>query len=54
VQAIDALSSALDDFVQAKIIGKARYVVEVTILECVMELNAHQAVRSFIVPLWEG
>lgn len=48
VRAIDALAGALDGFMQAKIIGKARYVVEVTILECVMELNAHQTVRTFI------
>ncbi|CAK7011355.1 MAG: hypothetical protein DELT_02097 [Desulfovibrio sp.] len=48
VRAIDALSTALEGFIHAKIIGKARFVVEVNILECVTELNAHHVVRTFL------
>lgn len=48
VRAIDAFSGALEGFLQAKIIGKTRHVVTAAIGECVTELNAHPAVKSFL------
>lgn len=48
IRALDCLLSALELFQPDTIIGKARYVVEVNILECVADLNSHAKIRSLL------
>lgn len=48
VRALDCLLTALELFEPETIIGKARYVVEVNILECVSDLNSHAKIRSLL------
>lgn len=48
VRALDALLAALGAFEPSAIVGKARSVVEITLYECVAELNAHARIQSLI------
>ncbi len=48
VRALGALITALELFEPGKIIGKARYEVEVNILECVNEISRNPKVRDFL------
>jgi tetratricopeptide (TPR) repeat protein len=48
LRALDALITALELFEPEKIIGKARYEVEVNILECVTDLGRVPKVRDFL------
>ena len=48
VRALDCLIAALELFEPAKVIGKARYEVEVNILECVGDISRHPKVRNFL------
>ncbi len=51
VRAIDSLVTALELFEPAKILGKARYEIEVNILECVADLSRHPAVKTLLTQL---
>lgn len=48
VRALDSLLTALELFKPEAILGKARYVVEVNILECVADLNSHAKIKQLI------
>ena len=48
VRALDCLLTALELFQPDAIIGKARYVVEVNILECISDLNGHAKIRNLL------
>ncbi len=48
VRALDALIRALDLFEPESIIGKARFEIEVTIQECLADLNRHPKVRALL------
>lgn len=48
VRALDCLLTALELFKPEAILGKARYVVEVNILECVTDLNSHPKIRGIL------
>lgn len=49
LRAIDCLLTALEEFHPEQIIGKARYEIEVTLSECLTELNRHPVVHNFLV-----
>lgn len=51
IRALDALITALELFEPDKIIGKARYEVEVNILECISDMSRHPKVRAFLTQL---
>ncbi len=51
VRAIDALTAALNLFEPEKILGKARYEIEVNIMECVGELSRHPRVKALLTQI---
>ena len=48
VRALDCLLSAMEQYHPASIAGKARYVVEVNIQECIADLNSHAKIRELL------
>lgn len=51
IRALDALIMALDLYEPSKLMGKARFEVEVLILECITELNRLPQIRALIESL---
>ncbi len=51
LRALDALIAGLDAYEPAKLMGKARFEIEVLVQECVNELNRQAQVRSFLESL---
>ena len=51
VRALDSLIEALQLFEPTKIVGKARYEVEVNILECIGDLNRTPKVKTLLLEL---
>lgn len=51
VRAIDALVTALELFEPDKILGKARFEIEVNVQECVGDISRHSAVRALLTRL---